>query len=1798
MNLLSWFRRKNKVVSRTLRGGFRPSVEGLEARVLLDADLAVVTTDQPDPVLPGSMLTYNISVQNLPPNNGETHAVASNTIVTDALPSGFTLIHAQASQGVFTLDGSILSFSLGDIAPNATASITITGTPTAASAGTTLTNVTNGASSTRDPLSGNNTSIVTTQVSTPNSPANLAVAQTPAPALIMPGQALTYTLNVTNGGVNPALDVSLRDALPSGVTFVGASQGLTFSNGVVSGELGTLAPGDTVTLQVTVIPSTPGQITNTVTVTTSSGDTNTNDNTSNQVITVSPFTSAADLALGITGSVSPAFVGGALTYNLTVTNNGPSAADAVVVTQQLPEEATLLSAVGPAGTTQSLNGTTLTLNLGQLQSGSAATVAVTISPTQAGAVVTSAVVSAATGDNNTNNNDAELSTPVNAGQAPADLVVNVSDSPDPAIQGQAVTYTITVTNTSGVAATNTVVSSALPANTVFLATGGPAGSLSSVAGGLVTFNLGTLAASAAATLTVQLMPLVSGTVTFLASATTSSGDLTPGNNTATSTTTISAASTNSTDLSVTLNDAPDPALPGQALLYGVTITNTSGMAAPNTVITVSLPAGVNYISATGPGGSTIAASGGTVACAIGTLSPGQTTTLTVQVMPLGSGVFVATATATSTVGDTTPANNSATATTTINLPNSPADLVVTLEDNPDPAFVGQNLTWTITVTNNGTSTATGTSVTALLPSGVNLVSVQGPNGSTSSQNGANVSTSIGNLNAGATAVVTLNVVPTGAGTATLAATATTTAGDSAPLTNTATVQTTINQPAGSAAELSVTMLDGPDPAVPGQSLTYSITVTNNSQNTATSTVVTDQLPPGVIFLSAIGPAGSGAVVNNGVLTVNLGNITGGGTAVVSITVMPTTPGMLVNSASVTTSAGDSNPSNNTASATTTINPAASTATDLQVTITDNPDPVSPGQALSYTITITNTGTNPAQGIVLTDTLSSGVAFLSVLGPSGSSSTQLGNTITTSLGTLAPGASTTVTVQVMPLVAGAIVNTATAVSSSGDTNPTNNTAVATTASNPSANPVDLVVTVTDNADPVVVGQSVTYTITVTNGGSTAANAVTLTGVLPTGMTFVSATGPGGASNNQSNGSVTYNLGTLAANASATITVTGVPTQAGTFLVNGVATTSSGETNASNNNVSQSTTVNPANSTTQLTVQPNPSMQGQQVTFTARVQGVAPGSGTPTGTVTFRDGSIVLGTGQLVNGTATFQTTTLSLGAHNLIAQFGGDNNFLASASAGVSQTVNPALPATLTSLTITPGSSVFNQVLTLQATVIAAQSNPLRPSGQVVFMDGTTVLGSAPVNANGVATFGTPVLTAGSHSITAVYQGDGNFSGSPSSATTQTVAQAGPASVGNPTQVWVAQAYRDLLGREAVAADLSFWTGVISAGQSRVQVVQQIEASPEYRTRIVQEVFQQILRRAPDANELKVGVDYLGIGGTVISYEAILYGGDEYFGRFGSGTTSGFITSIYQDVLGRVPQANEIQLWTNFLASSNRQAMATAVLTSPEASTLDVLSDYLSYLRRDADTGGLQFFVSALKSGATNQQVIAQLMGSQEYVNLANRGVFSRYVGQLYQEILKRSPTSGDLSYWTGVLNQGASAFDVAQAIASSPEYRSLQIKQYYVTYLDRQADQGGMNFYLAFMAAGGTFEGVQAQLVGSAEYFQLNGSTNTGFLSSLYHEVLGRPIDQSGAATFTQALNAGVSRTEVAAAILTSTEYRSRLIDSYYQDFLARPADSGGLAAWLSSFRSGARDEQVLSGIISSDEFFARLPQLLPSVSS
>jgi hypothetical protein len=307
-------------------------------------------------------------------------------------------------------------------------------------------------------------------------------------------------------------------------------------------------------------------------------------------------------------------------------------------------------------------------------------------------------------------------------------------------------------------------------------------------------------------------------------------------------------------------------------------------------------------------------------------------------------------------------------------------------------------------------------------------------------------------------------------------------------------------------------------------------------------------------------------------------------------------------------------------------------------------------------------------------------------------------------------------------------------------------------------------ITTNPQQSVWGQPVSFTATVTANAPGAG--------VPTGSVEFTINGT--------------DVGTpVNLNGSGVATISGISNLApGTYSISGVYSNADGDFAGSGNPDSSlqsaSLIVNQDPTTTTVASSVNPTVFGQATTFTATVSANAPGAGTPTGTVTFMDGSTVIGTGTLDqttgNDQATFTTASLAVGSHAISAVYGGDSDFLTS-TGNLNQTVNQDPSITTVAQN---GQSVQGQAISFTATVAAAPPGAGTPTGTVIFE-----INGAPFDTetlvNGSATSASlSDLTPGTYEATALYLGDTNFLASSGDigqivnpASTQTVLTASP-----------------------------------------------------------------------------------------------------------------------------------------------------------------------------------------------------------------------------------------------------------------------------------------------------------------------------------------------------------------------------------------------------------------------------------------
>jgi uncharacterized repeat protein (TIGR01451 family) len=346
-----------------------------------------------------------------------------------------------------------------------------------------------------------------------------------------------------------------------------------------------------------------------------------------------------------------------------------------------------------------------------------------------------------------------------------------------------------------------------------------------------------------------------------------------------------------------------------------------------------------------------------------------------------------------------------------------------------------------------------------------------------------------------TATATVNgIAPVGAGTHNVDASYT---GDSH---YGAVTTSTISLIAGQSASVAVSQTGSSANAVAGTDFTYTINLTNNGPDNATTLVVKDVLPSGVSLVSTSIACSSAAAT----LTCPVGNLAAGASTSFNVTVFLPAGGAgastIKNTVSITLDEVDK------AKTTSSLIVPVVFVADLAITKSESPSPAVAGTYITYTISVRNAGPSNAASTVVTDTLPAGVNFVSSSSYACSGTTVL----TCGLGTVGSGTSTNFTVKVaVPAnylsktgaTTGTITNTATVASPAADPSLDNNTASVSTMVIAVA---DLAITKTESPDPAPAGTNIKYTIGVSNAGPSDATITVVTDTLPAGLSFVSST----------------------------------------------------------------------------------------------------------------------------------------------------------------------------------------------------------------------------------------------------------------------------------------------------------------------------------------------------------------------------------------------------------------------------------------------------------------------------------------------------------------------------------------------------------------------------------------------------------------------------------------------------------------------------------------------------------------------
>ncbi|MCG8464770.1 MAG: hypothetical protein MI750_07960, partial [Xanthomonadales bacterium] len=725
------------------------------------------------------------------------------------------------------------------------------------------------------------------------------------------------------------------------ITAVPGSSTISYSGGSVTGS-------STCRVGVNVVTASAGNFVNI------SGDLTSDVGNSGTATATLTVNSVVDIALSQTESVDPVVAGSGpnnLVYVLTAANNGSNNATGVRIGNNL----TLPTGVSVSSVTPSRGSFAAgEWNLGNLNAGDseALTIVLTVG---AGAASGTNVISSQGTLNNVNeidsnnaNNTVNTSTSIAAN---VDLALSQTESIDPVLAGSGagnLSYVLRVDNNGPVTATGIVINDvlSLPAGTSLLSSTPSLGSFNGS-----NWSIASLAPGGNATLTLVLTVgattapgnnVISNQATLTSVA---QPDSNPANNSVTTATSVSAA----VDIALSQTESIDPVVAGSGngnLTYILRARNNGPSLATGIVVAeaLTLPSGVSLNSAT-PSQGTFNANN----WALGSLAPGAEETLTLVITATanaqsGTNVIASQANVSAlNQTDTNAANDTVTTATSI---SRAVDLALSQSESIDPVLAGSgpgNLTYVLTVSNNGPSDATGVSISdnLTLPSGVSLDSA------TPSQGSFNAGVwSLGNLPASASETLTLVLTAaanTAAGTDVISSAASVSAlneSDSNGANDSVTTATSVT----SSIDLALSQTESIDPVIAGSgsgNLTYVLTVANNGPSNATGVNIADNLslPTGVTLDSTTPSQGS---FNAG--TWNVGNLPSGGsetlTFILTVAANTVAGTDVISSAANVASANE--PDSNGANDAVTTATSVESSIDLALSQTESIDPVAAG----------------------------------------------------------------------------------------------------------------------------------------------------------------------------------------------------------------------------------------------------------------------------------------------------------------------------------------------------------------------------------------------------------------------------------------------------------------------------------------------------------------------------------------------------------------------------------------------------------------------------------------------------------------------------------------------------------------------------------------------------------------------------------------------------------------------------------------------------------------------------------------
>ncbi|MFO0255178.1 MAG: hypothetical protein ACK52V_13770 [Betaproteobacteria bacterium] len=978
------------------------------------ADLVVNKTVSPDPVAQGQQTTFTIRVENRGPSR------ASNASMIDTLPPAGGVfafvpgsIVTSAGTCTYNVGPNTITCSFGDLAVNQAVNITYR---VLANGVGTEANRANASSDTPDPIAGNNEAV---RDATSRVASDLSINKTGSARVAVGGNA-TYVLRVSNAGPGPARAVTVTDTLPAGFTFVsGTFVGFTGNgNCTAAGQVVTCAipsaagnelpvgtDNVTVTIVATATAAAAQNVTNNASVSSAfNPDINTaNNSASAPTVVVKPLTGVKVF------NPNPAAAGGVTQLTLTVSNSNGFAVTGTSLTDNLPSlPAQMVVAAVPAASTTCAGGTvtavagasSFTLAGATIPAAGSCILRVDVTPPVAGNYtnVVSAGGITSTGEPLANS-QAAFSAPVSV-LTPTTLgLTKVADSAQ-FTAGAPASYTITVSNSGGFPTTGTIsVTDVLPAGLTFVSGTGTGWACGAVGQAVTCSSTTAIAAGGIAnpiTLTVNVGAAAVPQVVNTAQA---SGGGASNSPVGSATTPVRA----SADLAVAKAASTPNPLPGVPFNYTLTVTNAGPSGASSVQVSDPLPAGLTFNGVVSATQGTYAA--GTGVWSVGTVANGASATLVISVTRAGTPPSITNvATVSAAEFDPNTSNNSA----QVTVPQGVADLSIAKVVSNATPLVGSNVTFTVTVTNNGPDGASGVRVGDVLPAGYTFVSATPSQGTFAQPTG---SWTVGTLLPGnsATLSIVARVNPVGPWNNLAQVTASdqsdpdSTPNNHSPSRPLEDDEATVAVTPAPVANLRL-VKTGPATVSPGGALVWTMVVTNLGPSAADGALFSDPVPAGVLVTSALcgnelGGAACGPVVLAGQnVTSTIATLPAGGVLTLTITGVAPASGPLLNRAQVVTPAGVEDPDDpartGAGNNSSTVPTQVQTVSVAKTVVDENGNALLPGEVVTWTISVANPSGETITGARLIDAIPANTTYVA-------GSTTLNGAVVTDVGGTSP-----------------------------------------------------------------------------------------------------------------------------------------------------------------------------------------------------------------------------------------------------------------------------------------------------------------------------------------------------------------------------------------------------------------------------------------------------------------------------------------------------------------------------------------------------------------------------------------------------------------------------------------------------------------------------------------------------------------------------------------------------------------------------------------------------------------------------